>query len=154
MPAHPVRLRKRLDPQSLVAAERHPATGRLAPHGRRDKARSAPKASLARTRGLAGVLAAGALVTAAAGGATAAVKAANSADRPHSAPVPLARQSSAPSSAPSKAAAASLPAPCELVNQAAAQQAAGVPVEISENRPTSCLYVGTASAPFRSVEIR
>lgn len=151
---HPVRLRKRLDPQSLIAAERHPVTGRLAPHGRRDKARNAPKASLARTGGIAGLLAAGALVTAAAGGAAATVKAGTTSGRPHPAPMPRAEQATEPSSGPTGAPVVTIPSPCQLVSQAVAQRAVGVPVETSEDKPTSCLYAGTAPSPFRSLEIR
>ena len=153
MPVHPVRLRKRLDPQSLVAAERHPVTGRLTPNGRRNKSRHAPKASLARSA--VGVLAVGALMTAAAGGATAAVKASSDDDRtstpaiagPTMSPSPLA---SPATSAPAKA---SLPAPCQLVSQAAAQAAVGAPVDMSENKPTSCLYAGQGPSPFRTLEV-
>ncbi|MDQ1747315.1 MAG: hypothetical protein QOD07_1578 [Frankiaceae bacterium] len=155
MDRHPVRLRKRLDPTSLVAAERHPVTGRLAPHGRRDKARSGVAASMARTgfSGLAGVLAAGAVLTLVAGAAAAAVKSGPSGTRPHPHVAPLAGQSPAPSPT-SAAKPASLPAPCALVSQAAAQHAVGAPVDTSENKPASCLYAGTAPAPFRTLEIR
>jgi len=155
---HPVRLRKRLDPQSLVAAERHPVTGRLAPDGRRDKSRARVRASMAvRTgfSGTAGVLAVGALLTLAAGGAAAAVKSGSSGARPHRAPSAIAGQSAAPTSRPAPAPApASLPRPCTLVSQAVAQTAVGAPVQPSDNKPTSCLYAGAAPSPFRTIEIR
>jgi hypothetical protein len=59
-------------------------------------------------------------------------------------------QSAPPSSPP----AAALPAPCKLVSQTAAESAVGVPLDLSDNKPTSCLYAGKAPSPFRTLEIR
>lgn len=159
-----VRLRKRLDPQSLVAAERHPRTGRLVPNGRRNKSHGGPRATLIRHgfSGAAGLLAAGALVTLVTATAAAAVKSTGSSDHPHRGPAALNEQTSPPSPAglpvqsaqPSTPPAASLPPPCQLVSQTAAESALGVPLDLSDNKPTSCLYAGKAPSPFRSLEIR
>jgi hypothetical protein len=154
---HPVRLRKRLDPQSLVAAERHPVTGRLVHQGRRNKAHNGPPATLMRHAfsGSAGVLAAGALVTLVAGGAAAAVKASRSSGRSEGNPAFVTGAPTSPTSPTPRhsAPAATLPAPCDLVSQSAAQTAVGVPLDPSENKPTSCLYAGKGPSPFRTLEI-
>lgn len=156
-----IRLRKRLDPKSLVAAERDPVTGRLASNGRSNKFHNAPRSAVARAgfSGAAGLLAAGALVTLVAGGAAAAVKSGGS-SKPHVSrvaavtidggtvtPSPLA---SPVQTVPPQA---TLPAPCQLVSQAAARTAVGVPLDTSENKPTSCLYAGTAPSPFQTLEV-
>ncbi|MDQ1684408.1 MAG: hypothetical protein QOC82_1145 [Frankiaceae bacterium] len=158
-----IRLRKRLDPQSLVAAERHPVTGRPMSHGRRDKARQQPHATLAATRsgasgfgsGAVGLLAAGALVTAAAGGAAAAVKSSSSGEHGEH-PAVIGPPSPSPLTTPARTvpSAVSLPKPCDLVTQAAAEQALGAKLDPSENKPASCLYAGKDPSPFRTLEIR
>lgn len=155
-----VRLRKRLDPQSLVAAERHPHTGRLGPNGRANKSHGSPRATLVRHgfSGAAGLVAVGAVVTLVAASATAAMKSGGSREHPAvdirnaapPSPVGLPVQTAPPSSP----AAASLPAPCQLVSKTAAGSALGVPLDLSDNKPTSCLYAGTTPSPFRTLEIR
>jgi hypothetical protein len=130
---------------------------------RRDKSQHRPRATLARGRfgGTVGVLAIGALLTAGAGSATAAVKATNSSDHREDNPAVLTQPSSQPSSessplsspAPIEPAKVSLPPPCQLLTRAAAQGAVGAPLPISDDKPTSCRYAGLGPSPYQALEI-